>query len=94
MAQRFVTPRTDADNSSGSVMPAARSDWRTVRRFHVGTGHPEPNNDAGYTTAGAFRAAITIDQSVVLGEESIYELLEITIPDLSMHAIAGFCTFP
>ena len=43
-----------ADNPAGSS-PAARTDWCfSVRRFHVGTGHPEPTYDAGYTTAGYF----------------------------------------
>ena len=32
---------------------AASSDWRSVSRFHVGTGHREPTFDAGYTTACA-----------------------------------------
>ena len=39
-------------NSAGSLRTAL-SDWRTVRRFHVGTGHTEPTTDAGYTTACA-----------------------------------------
>src|SRR5262245_23306020 len=58
MATRVTPAPTDADNSAGS--PAVRSalarrnDWRAgARRFHVGTGHPEPTHDAGYTTAGA-----------------------------------------
>ena len=38
------------DNSSG-CLPAARTDWHRVSRFHVGTGHCEPTTDAGYTTA-------------------------------------------
>src|SRR5262245_25834318 len=58
MAPRVTPAPTDADNSSGSAAvisaPAHCSDWRAgARRFHVGTGHPEPTHDAGYTTAGA-----------------------------------------
>ena len=53
MANRVVPTPTDADNSYGSFTPAARSVWRSVRRFHVGTGHTEPTLDAGYTTAGS-----------------------------------------
>jgi hypothetical protein len=75
MAPKVAPARIDADNTSGSFMPAARSDWRTVSRFHVGTGHLEPTYDAGYTTACAFLGAIPIGQSVVLGEESIYDVL-------------------
>lgn len=52
MANRVAPPRIDAVNSAGSLR-AALTDWRTVRRFHVGTGHPEPTTDAGYTTACA-----------------------------------------
>ncbi len=54
MAKRIAPTRIDADNSSGSL-PAACTDWRTVSRFHVGTGHREPTPDAGHTTACAFQ---------------------------------------
>ena len=47
MATRVAPTRIDADNTSGSL-PAARTDWRSVGRFHVGTGHIEPTIDAGY----------------------------------------------
>lgn len=53
MANWVAPTRIDADNSAGSFMPAARTDWRSVGRFHVGTGHTEPTSDAGYTTACA-----------------------------------------
>ena len=52
MANRVAPSRIDAVNSAGSLR-VALSDWRTVRRFHVGTGHTEPTIDAGYTTACA-----------------------------------------
>lgn len=47
MANRVAPPRIDALNSAGSLR-AALTDWRTVRRFHVGTGHTELTTDAGY----------------------------------------------
>lgn len=58
MAPRVTPAPTDADNPAGSRAGnselARCNDWRTgARRFHVGTGHPEPTHDAGYTTAGA-----------------------------------------
>ena len=53
MANRVAPARFDADNSAGNYTSAARSDWRSVSRFHVGTGHTEPTYDAGYTTACA-----------------------------------------
>ena len=52
MANWVAPTRIDADNTSGSL-PAARTDWRSVGRFHVGTGQIEPTIDAGYTTACA-----------------------------------------
>ena len=55
MAKRIAPTRIDADNSAGSSTLAACNDWRTVSRFHVGTGHREPTPDAGYTTACAFQ---------------------------------------
>ncbi len=62
----------DADNSAGSFTPAARNDWRSVRRFHVGTGHTEPTSDAGYTTAGSPFLAASTDPSLACWAESIY----------------------
>jgi len=53
MANWVAPTRIDADNSAGSFMRAARTDWRSVGRFHVGTGQIEPTIDAGYTTACA-----------------------------------------
>lgn len=53
MANRVTPTRIDADNSAGSPV-AACNDWRIAGRFHVGTGHNEPTQDAGYTTAGDF----------------------------------------
>ena len=54
MANRNFPALCLADNSAGSL-PVALNVWRHgVRRFHVGTGHPEPTHDAGYTTAGFF----------------------------------------
>ena len=53
MANRVAPTRIDAVNSAGSFMLAACSDWRSVGRFHVGTGQSEPTSDAGYTTACA-----------------------------------------
>lgn len=50
MATRVAPTRIDAVNTAGSLR-AAWSDWRTVGRFHVGTGQREPTIDAGYTTA-------------------------------------------
>ena len=50
MAQTIASSRTDAGNSAGT-QAAACTDWRAVSRFHVGTGHTEPTQDAGYTTA-------------------------------------------
>ena len=50
MAIEVAPTRFDADNSAGS-QAAACNDWRSVGRFHVGTGHPVPTSDAGYTTA-------------------------------------------
>jgi hypothetical protein len=57
MAPRVTPASIDADNFAGRAAVrsalARCSDWRTgARRFHVGTGHPEPTHDAGYTTAG------------------------------------------
>ena len=78
MATRVVPTSLDADNFAGSFTLAARNDWRSeVRRFHVGTGHHEPTSDAGYTTAGEIRRAITIDHSPYLRGESIYAWLEV-----------------
>ena len=51
MANRVTPTRYDVDNSSG-FPAAACNDWRIAGRFHVGTGHSEPTQDAGYTTAG------------------------------------------
>ena len=51
MANWVAPTRIDAVNSAGSFMRAACSDWRSVGRFHVGTGQIEPTIDAGYTTA-------------------------------------------
>jgi hypothetical protein len=61
-----VTPTgMNADNPSGSSTRAACSDWRSPRRFHVGTGHFEPTTDAGYTTAsdlpGKTRLSVSLD---------------------------------
>jgi len=50
MAQTIASSRTDAGNTAGT-QAAACSDWRAVSRFHVGKGHTEPTQDAGYTTA-------------------------------------------
>lgn len=50
MAFEVAPTRIDADNPAGSKA-AACNDWRTVGRFHVGTGHTVPTIDAGYTTA-------------------------------------------
>ena len=50
MANWVAPTRIDAVNSAGSLR-AALSDWRSVGRFHVGTGQIEPTIDAGYTTA-------------------------------------------
>lgn len=47
MANWVAPTRIDAVNSAGSLR-AALSDWRSVGRFHVGTGHIEPTIDAGY----------------------------------------------
>ena len=55
MANWVAPTRIDADNSAGSCMLAARTDWRSVGRFHVGTGQIEPTIDAGYTTACAIQ---------------------------------------
>lgn len=38
----------------------------------VGTGHCEPNSDAGYTTAGFFPQATSIGQSLFKEGESLY----------------------
>ena len=51
MANRVAPTRIDADNTDGSFMRAACTDWRSVGRFHVGTDHNESTPDAGYTTA-------------------------------------------
>ena len=57
MANRVAPTPFDADNSAGRCAGndarAVCSDWRSVRRFHVGTGRIEPTQDAGYTTAGS-----------------------------------------
>jgi len=50
MANWVAPTRIGAVNSAGSLR-AALSDWRSVGRFHVGTGQIEPTIDAGYTTA-------------------------------------------
>lgn len=57
MAPRVTPAPTDSDNhagrAAGNSALARCNDWRAgARRFHVGTGHPEPTHDAGYTTAG------------------------------------------
>ena len=65
MAKRVAPTRIDADNSAGSITPAACTDWRTVGRFHVGMGQREPSIDAGYTTACAFQLAKAIDHFFV-----------------------------
>jgi len=54
MANWVAPTRIDVDNSSGSLR-AAWNDWRSVGRFHVGTGQLEPTIDAGYTTACAIQ---------------------------------------
>lgn len=54
MANRVAPTRIDAVNSAGDLR-ADLSDWRTVGRFHVGTGHIEPTIDAGYTTKCAIQ---------------------------------------
>lgn len=46
----------NADNSAGTS-DAALSDWRAVGRFHDGTSTLMLTQDAGYTTASAFRLA-------------------------------------
>src|SRR3569832_1332465 len=50
MAQMIASSRTAAGNSSGTQAAACPA-WRAVSRFHVGTGHTEPTQEAGYTTA-------------------------------------------
>ena len=49
------------------------------RRFHLGTGSQNPTTDAGYTTAGVSRSALTLDYFSLLQGESIYELLDGTL---------------
>jgi len=53
MANRVAPARIDADNPAGNCTSAVCSDWRAVRRFHVGTDQRESTIDAGYTTACA-----------------------------------------
>ena len=48
MANWVVPTRIDAVNSAGNFMRAACGDWRSVGRFHVGTGQIEPPIDAEY----------------------------------------------
>jgi hypothetical protein len=36
------------------------NDWHGVSSFHVGTGHPEPTSDAGYTTARTIQQPIPL----------------------------------
>lgn len=40
------TGRLKRSNPSGT-QAAACTDWRAMSRFHVGTGHTEPTQDAG-----------------------------------------------
>lgn len=74
MAKRVVPTRIDADTFAGSSR-AACSDWRSVRRFHVGTGHQEPTSRCRIYDCMRFLVAIPIDRFLALGEESIYAQL-------------------
>ena len=74
MAKEVAPTRIDADNTAGSLL-AACSDWRSVRRFHVGTGHKEPISRCRIYDCMRSLVAIPIGQFLVLGEESIYALL-------------------
>src|SRR3990167_4567103 len=92
MANRVAPTPTDADNFYGSFTPAARSVWRSVRRFHVGTGHAEPTSDAGYTTAGSPLFAAITDQSLVCRGESIYAGLGVPRLKIKLKLFAGIST--
>ena len=61
MAKRVAPSRHQADNSAGNFTSAACNDWPDVRRFHVGTDHSESTPDAGYTTACASSAILSIN---------------------------------
>src|SRR5262245_14351357 len=91
MATRVTPAPTDADNSAGSAAVlsalARCNDWRVgARRFHVGTGHPEPTHDAGYTTAGAPSMPV-LSISLFLCEGSPYTGLD---RDVDVLDLAGW----
>ena len=89
MAPRVTPASNDADNSAGRAAAhsalARCNDWRLgARRFHVGTGHPEPTHDAGYTTAGApFVPVLPISLFLVGG--SPYTLVRARVGTVRRH---------
>ncbi|MFA9274464.1 MAG: hypothetical protein ACEQSE_06255 [Candidatus Aquirickettsiella gammari] len=57
MAQRNATRSLNADNTSGSFTPAARSEWRNDHADSMSARNTiDSTSDAGYTTAGLFLA--------------------------------------
>ena len=65
MAPRVTPTPIDADNLSGSTMPAAPIDWRfgDADSMSARAIHSEPTTDAGYSTAGSTQS---VDQSINL----------------------------
>src|SRR4051812_36517358 len=76
MATRVAPTPFDADNSAGSFTLAACSDWRSVRRFHVGTGHAVPHFQMPDIRLQARPYRQKIDQPLPSRGESIYAGLE------------------
>jgi hypothetical protein len=75
------------------MTPVIGSDWRSVRRFHVGTGHQEPTSRCRIYDCMRCLVAIPIDQFLALGEESIYAVLEPAKPILGTAPIMGHCEY-
>jgi hypothetical protein len=74
MAHRITTAPLDADSNRDSS-PAGGNDWHYgVADLHLGTGHPAPTQDAGYTTASESLSPKK-PISLYLRGESIYDLL-------------------
>ena len=82
MAPRVTPTAPDADNPSGSFMPAASNDWRSADADSMSARAriAQPNSDAGYTTAGSSLGALTrsINHWGWQAGESNCELLALT----------------
>jgi len=65
MAPRVTPTPIDADNLSGSTMPAVPIDWRSgdADSMSARATYSEPTTDAGYTTAGSTQS---VDHSINL----------------------------